>query len=105
MSDISNSITNKIYNRLEHIVDNNYRAKGISSENIKKYFLIKRNFNNLLKNMSDLESVYNNSNHEIDFRDKVKDILFKIIIQDRIYFEKDNMQNEKLIQKFSDFIN
>ncbi len=105
MSDASNTIIDQIYRRIEHMIDNNYRAKGISSENIKKYFSIKRNFNSLLKNMSDLESIYNNSNHEIDFRDKVKNILFNIIIQDRIYFEKDNTQNENIIQKFSDFIN
>jgi len=104
MPETSDNVNKQIYRKIEHIVDNVYRSKGISSENIKSYFLIKKNFKNLISNMSDLKFLYDNLNHEIYFEDKVKDILFKRILSDRIYYEKDNPQNENLISKYFTFI-
>lgn len=104
MSDKADTITQQIYRKLEHIVDNVYRKKGISAEHIKDYLSSKKNFKTLLKSMSDLELLYNNLNHEISFEDKVKKILFKRILPDRIYFEMDNPQNENYISSYSSFI-
>lgn len=104
MLDKPNTITQQINRKLEYIVDNIYRSKGISAENIQSYFSQKKNFKTLIKSLSDLEILYNNLNNEISFEDKVKEILFKKILLDRIYFEKDNPQNEKIVTKYYDFI-
>lgn len=104
MSDKADNITQQIYRKLEHLIDNVYRKKGISAEHTKDYFSDRRNLKTLLKSMSELELLYNNLNHEIAFEDKVKEILFKRILPDRIYFEKDNPQNERLVSNYSTFI-
>jgi hypothetical protein len=104
MSDKADTITQQIYRKLEHLVDNVYRKRGISAEHTRNYLSNKKNLETLLKGMSELELLYNKLNHEISFEDKVKEILFKRIIPDRIYFEKDNPQNERIVTSYSTFI-
>lgn len=104
MSNKADTITQQIYRKIEYIVDNIYRKNGISAEDIKEYFSNKRNFKTLLKSISELELLYNNLNYEVSFEDKVKEFLFNRILIDRIYFEKDNRQNERVLSNYSTFI-
>jgi hypothetical protein len=99
------SIIEQIYNRIKHMIDDVYRSKGMSSENIRKYFLHKKNFNRLTLGMKDLKALYGEGKFEKTFEDKVSDILFDRILMDRIYYEKDNPQNEnRLIINYDSFI-
>lgn len=99
------NIIERIYKNIKHVIDDIYRKKGLTSEEIRKYFLIRRNFNRLLGTLRELKFSYEESNYEIKFNDQVHDILFNRILQDRIYYEKDNPQNESIIKNYEFFVN
>jgi len=94
----------EIYKRLKHIVDDVYRKKGMSSIDIRNYFMKRKNFNRLLKVLGELKQIYDESNYPIKFENEVYDILFYRVLMDRIYYEKDNPQNENLDTTYEDFI-
>jgi hypothetical protein len=97
------STTDEIYKRLKHIVDDVYRKKGMTSQEIRSYFSYQKNFNRLLKVFGDIKSIYKESKYPIKFETRVHDILFYRILMDRIYYEKDNPQEETL-EKYNTFI-
>lgn len=100
----NDKVLEEIYKRLKHIIDDVYRGKGLSSEEIKKYFLKKRNFNSLLDKLKDLEHTFDSTKYPTSFKDKVSDILFHRILMDRIYFERDNPQNESIVKNYNSFV-
>jgi hypothetical protein len=99
------ALIEQIYNKIKHIIDDVYRPKGISSENIRKYFLHKKNFNKLLSNLKELKFIYGDNKFPLSFDEQVRDILFNRILKDRIYYEKDNPQNESYLKDYESFIN
>lgn len=98
------SIEREIYDRLKHIVDNIYRSKGISSPEIRRHFLVKKNFKKILHSMRDLEHIYKERKYPINFETTVYDILFYRILLDRTYYEKDNPVDENSIQNYDNFV-
>jgi hypothetical protein len=97
------SIIEKIYREIKHVIDDIYIPKGISSENIKKYFSIKKNFKKLVGHLTELRHSYDETRFKVSFEEKVRDILFDRILMDRIYFERDNPKNESILS-YSSFI-
>jgi len=102
-------IEKEIYFRLKHIVDDLYRKKGISTVDIRRHFMIRKNFNKLIKVMSDIKFIYNEQKYPLSFEDCVYSLLFDRILMDRIYYEKDNPEEsqaqEKKINNYKTFIN
>jgi len=98
-------ILDDIYNKLKHTVDVVYRGKGLSSNDIRKYFEKTRNFRNLVKSMGDLKHVYDEGNYELSFENEVKNILFDRILLDRDYYERDNprVKNESVVVSYKNF--
>jgi phosphoenolpyruvate synthase/pyruvate phosphate dikinase len=94
----------EIYKRIKHIVDDVYRKKGMSSNDIRNYFQKKRNFNRLLKVMGDLRYIYDESKYPLKFENQVFDILFYRVLMDRIYYEKDNPEDKNDLEKYDDFV-
>lgn len=92
----------EIYDRLKNVVDI-YRKKGISSVDIRKHFLRHKNFKNLLHLMRDIEYIYKDRKYPIPFDTYVYDMLFYRILMDRIYYEKDNPVEEKILHNFKNF--
>lgn len=83
-------VIEEIYNRLKHIIDDVYRKKGLSSIDIRTYFLKPRNFNKLIRVMGDIKHIYDNQKYPLKFENSVYDILFYKVLMDRIYYERDN---------------
>jgi len=98
------NIENKIYDKLKELVDL-YQKKGISATDMRKHFINRRNFRALLSIMKDLQFVYDKENYSVDFNNFVHNILFFRILNDRIYFEKDNPKNETFLLNYDKFIN
>lgn len=100
----SDTIIEEIYKRIKHIVDDVYRKKGMTSLDIRNYFSNKKNFNKLIKVMGDLKHIYKQDKYPLSFEDEVRDILFYRILMDRIYYEKDNPQEESNLGDYDDFV-
>jgi predicted transcriptional regulator len=99
----SDSTISAIYTKIKHIVDEIYRKKGLSSEDIRNHFMIKKNFKKLLKVLGELRIIYEEGKYPISFESQVNDILFYRVLMDRIYFEKDNPQQEDNLFDFDEF--
>ena len=104
------SVIEEIYKRIKHIVDEVYRKKGLKSDDIRKYFLIRKNFKMILHLMGDLRHVYDEQKYPLTFDNRVYDILFFRVLMDRIYFEKDNPkeeddQDQSFLENYNTFIN
>lgn len=96
MIGLGDNATIEIYNRLKHIVDNIYRKKGMSSQDIRTYFLKRKNFKKLVHCMGDLRYIYESDDKRpLTFEGAVSDILFYRVLLDRIYAERDNPQEEE----------
>ena len=98
------STIGEMYSRIKHIVDDVYRKKGLRSDEIRKYFLIKKNFKKIIGCLGDLKYVYEEGKYPISFDSQVYDILFYRVLMDRIYFEKDNPQEENALDDYDAFI-
>ncbi len=99
----SDSTITELYNRIKHIVDGIYRKKGLKSDEIRKYFLIKKNFKRILMGLGDLKHIYDEGKYPISFESQVYDLLFYRVLMDRIYFEKDNPQEESNLDDYDEF--
>jgi hypothetical protein len=93
-----------IYVKIKDIIDNIYRKKGLSSEQIKKYLSIQRNFNNFVKNFIEFKIRYDKQDRKMTFEEQIRDILFDKILMDRIYYEKDNKVEENLITNYKIYL-
>lgn len=98
------TIKDEIYTRVKHLVDGIYRKKGLSTSDIRKYFLIKKNFKRICKVMGDIKYIYDENKYPISFETIVYDILFYKVLMDRIYYEKDNPQEKSNLENYSNFI-
>lgn len=97
------SVIEKIYREITHIIDDVYRSKGLSSDALRKYFSIKKNFKRLVGNLKELRHSYDEEKIGTTFENKVRDILDKILL-DRLYYEKDSPKNESLVKNYFSFI-
>jgi len=98
------TIKDEIYTRVKHMVDGIYRKKGLSTPDIRRYFLIKKNFKRICKVMGDIKYIYDENKYPIPFESQVYDILFYRVLMDRIYYEKDNPQEESNLENYNNFI-
>ena len=81
----------------------------MKSEDIRRYFLIKKNFKMVLHLMGDLRHIYDEQKYPMSFENRVYDILFYRVLMDRIYFEKDNPkeeddQDQSFLENYDTFI-
>jgi hypothetical protein len=97
------SIIEKIYREITHIIDDVYRSKGLSSDALRKYFSIKKNFKVLVGKLKELKPSYDEEKIGKSFDIKVREILDKVLL-DRIYYEKDRPKNESLVKNYFSFI-
>jgi hypothetical protein len=106
MIGIANPVTIQIYERLKHIVDGIYRKKGMTSSEIRQYFLKESNMKKILHYMGDLKYMFNEDNKKrpLNFDDVVKDILFYRVLLDRIYAEKDDPESQPIVDDYENFV-